>query len=38
MDILVKEVVDRLQPEIDKFAAEAAVRVIREEIELLLKK
>ncbi len=38
MDILVKEVVDRLHPEIDKFAAEAAVRVIREEIELLLKK
>lgn len=38
MDILVKEVVDRLHSEIDKFAAEAAVRVIREEIELLLKK
>lgn len=38
IDILVKEVVDRLHTEIDKFAAEAAIRVIREEIELLLKK
>lgn len=38
MDTLVKGVVDKLQPEIDKFAAEAAIRIIQEEIDAMLKK